>query len=196
MLQKIKKTLTVLIASSAISGCELLERTAISQPFDPGFNGLMFNDVYNSYYERPTFGEVYFAEHGKEANLIYIRVKQYKPDTWAVIYVEREQVQEHIESVETYLKWQQIALNREDLLNKEVAKIESIVLGNKTVYTLFSANKSTHLLSVNMGGDSVFDVGLLNFYLDRVQAKKYLTLLKKFDSNEFVSEDVSHFYSK
>lgn len=104
------------------------------------FSAVEYNSVASRYMERPTFSEV-------DKKFIYIYVEKYGVDEQDKIFTSKKSAYSHIDLLEKYLKWENIAAKDGDLVDKKIGKTKSAG-GLKYQYYFHSGNADKHYLIV------------------------------------------------
>ncbi|MFH4436207.1 hypothetical protein [Vibrio diabolicus] len=144
-----KKFLVSMAIVAAISGCASVSK---QHRLSSNVQSLEFNSLLSEYKARPTFVSLLEMSDGEE--VLNIKMDSYLASSDGVkpsISIARKYVDENIEAIEKYLKWNTIALDRKDQFTKEIAITKSWDNSGVTIenrYTFHSGNEFNHYLEI------------------------------------------------
>ncbi|EHK5112028.1 hypothetical protein M2G95_19770 [Vibrio vulnificus] len=144
-----KKYLISMAVVAVISGCVSVSK---EHRLSPSFQSLEFNSLLSEYKARPTFVSLLEMSDGEE--VLNIKMDSYLASSDGIkpsISISRKYVDENIEAIEKYLKWNKLALDRKDQFTKEIAITKSWDNAGVTVenrYTFHSGNEFNHYLEI------------------------------------------------
>ncbi|EGQ8062058.1 hypothetical protein MWT71_004806 [Vibrio parahaemolyticus] len=144
-----KKYLIFMAVGAVISGCVSVSK---EHRLSPSFQSLEFNSLLSEYKARPTFVSLLEMSDGEE--VLSIKMDSYLASSDGIkpsISISRKYVDENIEAIEKYLKWNKLALDRKDQFTKEIAITKSWDNAGVTVenrYTFHSGNEFNHYLEI------------------------------------------------
>ncbi|MBE3705488.1 hypothetical protein HJ207_23790 [Vibrio parahaemolyticus] len=144
-----KKYLISMAVVAVISGCVSVSK---EHHLSPSFQSLEFNSLLSEYKARPTFVSLLEMSDGEE--VLNIKMDSYLASSDGIkpsISISRKYVDENIEAIEKYLKWNKLALDRKDQFTKEIAITKSWDNAGVTVenrYTFHSGNEFNHYLEI------------------------------------------------
>jgi hypothetical protein len=135
-----------------------------------------FNSVASEYMARPTFANI--KDYGLKDKILVFEADGYG-GRMMEFSVSKEFVDENIEVINKYLKWEETAKSRGDLIDKEIATVRGWDMGpaySRNHYLFHSGNKDSHYLEVTKGFKSIFGgfdkrAGLIPVTLDAVNAR-------------------------
>ncbi|BDY05433.1 hypothetical protein [Ferrimonas sp. YFM] len=127
-----------------LSACVSTGISKTTRMSDTGIHGLQHNSVLQKFTEMPTTVTAY--GDNDTVNMLSIYVERYGGGN-GYLYVSKSNADEYLVAIRKYLEWEQIALQRKDLLNKEIATIDD-EMGSSFRFTIWSGNKQQHLLYV------------------------------------------------
>ncbi|EJV9424528.1 hypothetical protein N7893_004265 [Vibrio vulnificus] len=144
-----KKYLISMAVVAVISGCVSVSK---EHRLSHSFQSLEFNSLLSEYKARPTFVSLLEMSDGEE--VLNIKMDSYLASSDGIkpsISISRKYVDENIEAIEKYLKWNKLALDRKDQFTKEIAITKSWDNAGVTVenrYTFHSGNEFNHYLEI------------------------------------------------
>ncbi|ELY3410654.1 hypothetical protein SMW94_004603 [Vibrio parahaemolyticus] len=144
-----KKYLIFMAVVAVIYGCVSVSK---EHRLSPSFQSLEFNSLLSEYKARPTFVSLLEMSDGEE--VLSIKMDSYLASSDGIkpsISISRKYVDENIEAIEKYLKWNKLALDRKDQFTKEIAITKSWDNAGVTVenrYTFHSGNEFNHYLEI------------------------------------------------
>ncbi|MFM2657481.1 hypothetical protein [Vibrio owensii] len=144
-----KKYLISMAVVAVISGCVSVSK---EHRLSSNFQSLEFNSLLSEYKARPTFVSLLEMSDGEE--VLNIKMDSYLVSSDGIkpsISISRKYVDENIEAIEKYLKWNTLALDRKDQFTKEIAITKSWDNAGVTVenrYTFHSGNELNHYLEI------------------------------------------------
>ena len=150
-----------------------------------------------------------FAENylGKPANVVITGKKknkktliiQFEPyniaslDFAPCIQFTSKYVDDSIEMIEKFLKWEKMAVENKDTFGKEIGKVKR-QMGVKNKFSFWSGNSESHYLIIDtcsMGNCSVDN----SFYFDKKNTIILLNLLRELKDNKLPRPDAGDKYS-
>lgn len=149
-----------------------------------------FNDLSSQYMARPTFVSVLNYSNKK---LLHVSTNEYgkvgyEPEKVNHIYFSQSNVDKYITLIDKYLNWESIAIERNDLLDKQIGEAEG---HHPLLFTLYSSNAKNHYLVITT------NTGVVNMwptYFPRQEALNLRILLLNFKANKFDNIDANEFY--
>ena len=150
-----------------------------------------------------------FAENylGKPANVVITGKKknkktliiQFEPyniaslDSAPCIKFTSKYVDDSIEMIEKFLKWEKMAVKNKDTFGKEIGKAK-LAMGLKNKFSFWSGNAENHYLIIDtcsLGDCNVFN----SFYFDKKNTITLLNLLRELKENKLPRPDAGDKYS-
>lgn len=168
----------VLGAMLSLSGCA----SSPSEVIHTSLNGYEYNSLSRNYQDRPT--QVRVSE-----DALSIVVDGYGQDSGGVLTIKRADVDATIAAIDKYLKWDELATARGDIIKKNIDEVGGYtyaIIGVNTGYHLFLSH--IPLLSDNLDSNLV---GLLAVMFPREEAIELKDLLQKFKTNTIKRADMS-----
>jgi len=174
-----KKTIFAIFATLILGLHPNLAHAADKQPVPIKFQVLEYNSVASKHLPRPTFVDAEIKNG--VIKTLYIRAdfitgSEYTSFTrgMELHWIKRKRLDNYIEGVEKFLKWEEIATRDGDAFTKEIGKF------GKSIFTFHSGNSKRHFLEISKCStcsDSAY-------YYNRDGAKGLLELLKAWQANE------------
>ncbi len=173
--------LGLLVLTFVISGCSSVP--SVTQRMEIDFQGAVYNDITNQYMPQMTWAKISSHDEGGRIELVEVRVDRYGSGS-NFLYIDLDNIDSHIVAVDKYLKWEKLASERRELVDKEIDKIPSKYLSYNIEYSFFSGNTDNHYLSVD-NGTSFVTRGAYAIYFDRENAIKYKAMLINFKNGTY-----------
>lgn len=174
--------------------------SADEQRVEANFTALEANEINSQYMPRPTFAKITTPNGGSKL-AIKFEMDGYGSNS-ANFEVASEFVEENIEAINKYLKWATMAVERGDMLDKEVAVVRGTDVGPFFVwnnYQFHSGNKKSHYLIISVG-TKVFGMFSRNekmsvgsITLDEENAKRLIDRLLEFKEGNYTKTKESDY---
>lgn len=170
-----------------LAACGGLKPGAIS--VNESLPAMDYNSVSNQYSERHTQIAVQGVVGGEDVLTVYMDSFRPGDSYFRKIMFSRDKVSEYTGLIDKYLEWAEMAVSRQDLLDKEIGFAWGQP-GMKNQFSIFSASVSRPLLVIKacmpMGCSEPFPQ-----YYDQDGAKDLRALLVKFQNDELKVTDDS-----
>jgi|GEM_PF-2444054 len=153
---------------------------------------LEYNDLRDQYSPRPTF--VSLRERYGAERMLQIRADRYGPEA-GDLFITKKGAEGLIRAIAKYDDWAQIAMERGDQINKEIATVKG---GEGITYKadFHSGSPSRHFLAITpcsmscLGANKASD----RFYFDREGAERLRGVLVRFASGSMPASEADHIY--
>ena len=163
-----------------LAGCATPDsKTRISS----GVTAYQFNDPASKYMARPTFATV--LEYS-DRKLLDLTMSEYGEKTSHVVF-DQAFVDDYVALINKYLEWQEIALSRGDMIEKNIGKAK-----DKLIFDFYSANANNHYLVIATDMDFV---RMWEMVFPKEEAVRLKALLLKFKANNFSKVDTDSLYN-
>ncbi len=148
-----------------------------------------YNSISNQYSERHTQIAIQGVVGGEDVLTVYM--DSYRPGDsyFRKIMFSRDKVAEYTGLIDKYLEWAEMAISRQDMLDKEIGSASGQP-GMKNRFSIFSASVDRPLLVIK----SCSPIGCSEpypQYYSQDGAKKLKELLVKFENNQLKKTDES-----
>jgi hypothetical protein len=148
-----------------------------------------YNNLASEYMHKPTFGTI---QHFDDYDAYYLRADRYGQG-YLGIYITPENIEHYETALNKYLKWNDIALESKDLIDK------TIVSFNQTMTTwklnFFSGNEHSHYFNVLACSDGLIETCTTMATLDSSNVRNLITELDKFKANSLSKQHAEDKYN-
>jgi hypothetical protein len=156
------------IAAILLAGC--LSTPNNTTRFTTAVQISEYNSIASRYMYQPTFGTI---EHFKGYDVYDLSAERYGTG-YLSIRITPENIEYFEQALEKYQKWEEIAVNNEDLIDKGLVEFDSWKLN------FYSGNKNTHYFQVQYCSGTCFTMASL----DHDNAEKLSIELNKFKKGQ------------
>lgn len=188
------KKVTLLIMASLVSllvtGCVLDPQNKKSLRFNTSVELVEFFSESRGYVEKPTFGEII---ENKKGYFYYLKAPKYGTGVSWVI-VEKSEVDIWESAIEKYLKWNELATQNKDMIEKEITRYNSPYSMNIRL-EFYSGNETTHYLSIKSCQSGLIQICTPMAMLNKKNAILLKKELKLFKNGNLKYEDISSKYN-
>lgn len=178
-----KKFLTILLSIFILSGC--VSKPVIETRVTTDLKSYEFNDLSSTYMPRPTFVAV---EQYRSTRFLHVKVDSYGQSTPSNntdkhIAFNVVKLDEYISMIDKYLKWESLAVERADKLDKHIGTVDAV---SELSFDFYSANSTNHYLVITTvtGGYHQWDT-----YFPKEEAEKLKQLLTDFKDGKLQPVD-------
>ncbi|MBL4832631.1 MAG: hypothetical protein JKY26_01545 [Pseudomonas sp.] len=170
----------VLFVAFFLSGC-----VTVNEMVQSPIQGSAYNSIYNKTFERPT--TVKYEEMAGQVRL-YIEVDEYGLD-YSRVWFDQKRVVEYITLIDKFERWHGVAINDDDILNREIG-IASTSGGLNIKFSFFSGNSQKHYLVMQGGVLGEYSGGIALNYENVIHLR---VLLEEFKANTLNITDKSKY---
>lgn len=172
----------------SLMGCSSLTPKKETR-FTTSVNISEYNSIANQYMHKPTFGTI---QHFNEYDAYYIKASRYGQG-YLGIYITPDNLTSYQTALTKYLKWNEIALNNNDLVDKTIVSFEQSLTTWKLVF--FSGSEKSHYFTVQACTDGLIETCTTMATLDSLNVKRLLSELDRFKQGTLLKIDTGSKYN-
>ncbi|MCS0161615.1 hypothetical protein [Vibrio alginolyticus] len=157
-----------------------------------------FNSVASLYMPKPTF--VSYESFSSGENVLAVKMTTYGIDQYSnsesTIRYSQAYAEKYIDLIDKYLEWNKIALQRKDIVNKEIGREAAWTGGTdaELKFSFYSGNENSHFLAVSFC-TMLICLDDKSHYYDAENAVKLKSLLEKLSVGSISQANVEDVYN-